>query len=75
MEYRTKYLRFQISKSLKILRFHKISGSLYEISSELRTPLFACITPLYLWLHIGCRDFSNKIFGHGAMTLGTALTE
>ena len=29
-------------------------------------------TLLYLWLHQGCHDFSNKIFGHGAMTLGTA---
>ena len=30
--------RFQISKLVEIQRFHKISGSLYEISSELRTP-------------------------------------
>ena len=30
--------RFQISKLVEIQRFHKISGNLYEISSELRTP-------------------------------------
>ena len=39
-ENRTSCKRFQISKLVEIQRFHKISGSLYEISSELWTPRF-----------------------------------
>ena len=35
-EFPTTCKRFQISKLVGIQRFHKISGSLYEISSELR---------------------------------------
>ena len=31
-------LGYQLSKSVEILRFHKISGSLYKVSSELQIP-------------------------------------
>ena len=38
MKYHTSCKRFQILKLVEIQRFHEISGSLYEISSELWTP-------------------------------------
>lgn len=39
MKYGTKLSRFQIIKSVGILRFHKNSSGLYEILKELWMPL------------------------------------